>query len=98
MTFGLEGEHGYDYGMGDDDPMDNDGHGTHVAGIIAASVNNGEGVAGVAPNAKIMALRVANESGGFLDVCCARGVLVYEEGGAGQGELGRGEQFVDGRG
>ena len=65
-NIGLEGEHGYDYGMGDDDPMDNDGHGTHVAGIIAASVNNGEGVAGVAPNAKIMALRVANESGGFL--------------------------------
>lgn len=65
-NIGLEGEHGYDYGMGDDDPMDNDGHGTHVAGIIAASVNNGKGVAGVAPNAKIMALRVANESGGFL--------------------------------
>ena len=31
-NIGLEGEHGYDYGMGDDDPMDNDGHGTHVAG------------------------------------------------------------------
>ena len=38
------------------------------------------------------------KAGGFLTSGCARGVLVYEEGGAGQGELGRGEQFVDGAG
>lgn len=35
----------------------NPGHGTHVSGVIAAQLNNAEGIAGVAPQAKIMALR-----------------------------------------
>src|SRR3712207_6277198 len=34
---------------GDDGPQDENGHGTHVAGIIGAVANNGTGVAGVAP-------------------------------------------------
>src|SRR6185369_8882486 len=38
-------------------PMDDVGHGTHVAGTIAAVTNNGEGVAGIAWNAQIMALK-----------------------------------------
>lgn len=42
----------------DADPMDIDGHGTHVAGIIAAVGNNGEGVAGVGWNLRIMPLKV----------------------------------------
>lgn len=42
----------------DPDPMDVDGHGTHVAGIIGAEGNNGLGVAGVSWNARIMALKV----------------------------------------
>lgn len=66
-NIGLEGEHGYDVADHDPDPMDDfDGHGTHVAGIIAARANNHEGGAGVAPNAKIMALR-ADSGEGFLD-------------------------------
>ena len=39
---------GYDWVHGDPDPMDDNGHGTHVAGIIAAALNNSLGVAGVA--------------------------------------------------
>jgi subtilisin family serine protease len=44
--------------------QDDNGHGTHVAGIAAAVTNNGRGIAGVAPDARLMAVRVlANECG-----------------------------------
>jgi serine protease len=49
-------------------------HGTHVAGIVAASSNNGEGVAGVAWDSKIMPIRVLGIDGGTsLDL--AEGIL-----------------------
>lgn len=48
---------GYDFVNKDADPMDDQGHGTHVAGTIAA-VANGVGVVGVAPTAQIYALKV----------------------------------------
>lgn len=41
----------------DNDPTDTKGHGTHCAGIVASIIGNGLGVAGVAPEAKIMALK-----------------------------------------
>jgi|GEM_PF-1113597 len=47
------------------DPADDHGHGTHVAGIIAAQANNGSGGAGVAFNVQIMAIKAA-QSGGTL--------------------------------
>jgi serine protease len=43
---------------GDDDPVDLDGHGTHVAGTIGQLTNNGTGGAGVAFNARIMPVKV----------------------------------------
>jgi serine protease len=39
------------------------GHGTHVAGIAAATTNNGKGIAGVAPDAKLLAVKVGDNSG-----------------------------------
>jgi subtilisin family serine protease len=53
---------GYDFFNNDDDPMDDNGHGTHVAGIIAAE-HNGYLVTGVAPGVDLYALKILNESG-----------------------------------
>ncbi len=47
-----------DFTHGDNDPTDEHGHGTHCAGIVAAVTNNMEGVAGVAVDCKIMALKI----------------------------------------
>ncbi len=46
------------------DPMDDDGHGTHASGSIAAVGNNGIGVTGVCWNCRIMALRFLSKDGG----------------------------------
>ncbi|MCB9093069.1 MAG: S8 family serine peptidase [Halobacteriovoraceae bacterium] len=46
-----------DNGLPTTDPFDGQFHGTHVAGIIAAEHNNGEGIGGVSRHAKIMAIR-----------------------------------------
>jgi subtilisin family serine protease len=59
---------GRDFVDGDDDPRDLNGHGTMVAGVVAAATDNGFGVAGVAPDARIMPIRVLDEKGeGFGD-------------------------------
>ncbi|WP_161794239.1 S8 family serine peptidase [Demequina sediminicola] len=56
------GVDGWDFVDDDDDPKDENGHGTHVAGIAAASAND-KGIIGAAPNAQIMPLRVLNAEG-----------------------------------
>ena len=55
---------GFDMVDGDMIPEDADGHGTHVAGTIAAVSNNGTQVAGMAPNAKVMVIRTLGPGGG----------------------------------
>lgn len=61
----LAGIYGYDFGDSDTDPMDTDedGHGTHCAGVIGALNNNNVGVSGVASDVRLMALKVFNNDG-----------------------------------
>ncbi len=67
---------GWDFASNDNKPYDlslslmdilfqggNPGHGTHVAGVVGAALNNSLGVAGVAPQVKIMAMRFITEKG-----------------------------------
>ena len=55
-------------------PQDEHGHGTHVAGIAAAAAGNGRGVAGVAPAASILPVRVLDENGSGSARDVARGI------------------------
>ena len=56
------------------DPMDDHGHGTHVAGIIGMSANNGEGGVGIAYGAKIMAIKAGQATGVFSDTDIAEAI------------------------
>lgn len=58
---------GYDFVNGDADPMDDNGHGTHVAGIIAGAAATSGGRTGVAPGATLTAYKVLDDSGSGLE-------------------------------
>jgi thermitase len=73
---------GKDFVNDDNDPADDHGHGTHVAGTAAASVNNltgspgeEEGVAGVAPNALFIAGKICDAAGMCPDDAIIAGLL-----------------------
>ncbi len=66
MWTDAAGRYGYDFHNEDDDPIDDNGHGTHCAGTIAASTGNGIGVAGVCPAARIMGIKFLNQFGNGL--------------------------------
>lgn len=62
--------------------VDPNGHGTHVAGILAAADDNGIGVAGIAPDAQVLPVRVLDSSGFGWASDVAQGILWAHEQGA----------------
>ena len=66
---------------GDEDPMDDGGHGTHCAGSIGAKPNDGVGIAGVNWNVKLMCVRFLGDAGGSM-VDAYRAVRYARENGA----------------
>jgi len=87
---------GYDWVHMDADPMDDHGHGTHCAGIIAATLNNGVGMAGLA-QVRVMAEKVLDSGGyGYWDwvangiinaADCGADIISMSLGGYGESEL-----------
>jgi subtilisin family serine protease len=75
---------GWDFANGDNNPMDDHGHGTHVGGTIGARGNNSVGVTGVNWRVKLMALKAADASGSLeessiieaFQYACANGARV----------------------
>jgi subtilisin family serine protease len=66
--FDFVGNDPIESGDEDSTPSDGNGHGTHVTGIVAANRDNDEGIAGVAPGARIMPIRVLDDNGeGYAD-------------------------------
>jgi len=78
----IDDLYGWDAYSGDADPSDDHGHGTHVAGTIAARGNNGEGVVGVAFHAQLMSLKVCSGGGACSSFAGATAILYAANNGA----------------
>jgi thermitase len=73
---------GYDFVNLDEDPMDRNGHGTHCAGIAAATAQNEEGIVGQAPGVRVLAVRVLGDNGAGSDAAVAAGIIHAADRGA----------------
>jgi thermitase len=73
---------GYDFFNGDADSTDDNGHGTAVAGITAASTNNGIGMAGVSWNSMILPVKVLGADGSGSYSAMANGIIWAADNGA----------------
>jgi subtilisin family serine protease len=65
---------GYDDVNNDADPLDDNGHGTHVAGIVAATASGPDGVTGVAPGAELTAYKVLDGNGNGMESTIIQGL------------------------
>ena len=73
---------GWNFVANNSDPMDDHGHGTHVAGTCAAATNNGGGIAGVGANCMIMPVKVLNSGGSGTHSQVANGIVWAADHGA----------------
>ncbi|HIK04933.1 MAG TPA: S8 family serine peptidase [Trichormus sp. M33_DOE_039] len=83
---------GWNFNRNNNETYDDNGHGTHVSGIIAGE-NNGYGVTGVAYNAKIMPVKVLNSSGSGSYSAIANGIYYAVDNGADVINLSLGGDF-----
>ena len=65
---------GYNFVADTTNPNDDNGHGTYTSGLVAALFNNGVGVAGVAPNVRVMPIKILDKDGGGNVGDFARGI------------------------
>ncbi len=86
---------GYDFCGKDSMPNDDNGHGTHVAGTIAESTNNGEGVAGLAFEASIMPIKVLTAHGSGRSDTIAEAIRWAADHGANVINMSLGGPFPD---
>lgn len=89
----IDDVYGWDCVGNDKDPMDDNGHGTHVAGIIAAE-NNKVGGIGVAYNCKVMVLKAGNSSGYFNNSDIAEAIQYAYMNGASVINMSFGGSFI----
>lgn len=78
----IDDVHGWDFVNRDGDPRDDNGHGTHCAGIAAAETDNAVGIAGMAPGARIMAVKVLDSRGSGSTATLAEGISYALDNGA----------------
>lgn len=73
---------GFDFHNIDSDPMDDNGHGTHVAGTIAAIGNNNRGVVGAAPNCTILPIKAMGSNGSGATSATTNAIIYAVQNGA----------------
>lgn len=78
----IDDVRGWDFVNNDNDPMDDNGHGTHTGGIIAAAGNNSIGVAGISWRSKLMSLKVFDQYGNGSFFSAASAIMYAADMGA----------------
>ena len=78
----IDDVHGFNAFAQTGDPMDGHSHGTHCAGTIGAVGNNGIGVVGVSPKAKLMAVKIFSDKGESTSASILRGLQYANKMGA----------------
>jgi subtilisin family serine protease len=80
----VDDVNGWDFYNNDNNPTDDNGHGSHTAGIVGAVGNNGRGIAGVCWNVRLAALKIGNRRGSIslsaainaIGYCVNKGIRV----------------------
>lgn len=95
MWADANGNRGFDFINNDSNPTDDNGHGTHCAGIVGARADNAIGVLGIAGNrVKIMGVKVLNNTGSGTEAQIVNGIRYAADRGAHVINLSLGGQFA----